>query len=444
MLRRAATTAMTVLLLAPISAQADTVPADGDAVLPGNQGVIDLGRASTGQVITWPATFRLTCFGLSHAPPGSTITLEESGAIVPDGGSVSVTAATIGPVPASWTAPGEGCPSPAPTLTSSTPSLVTMTMPPTAGLASFTVMWSRSGATGLTGPSAMTIEVEVVTNTPPVLHLPVNQTAEATSAAGAAVSWTASASDAEDVPPPTPSCSPAAGSTFPLGTTTVTCAVSDTGALEDTGSFTVTVVDTTAPVLATMPDLALTTGSPDGATLDYGQPAYVEAVDPTPSVVCLPASGATIPLGGTTVTCTAMDASGNDSTMSFQATVTYVPPVVWSALWGEPVAVSGGTFVANPGRTIPIKVEIFANGVEQTRGAGSLAIATCGGTAIGTLALEWDARRWNAHLASGRLAGPGCYVATALLDGHAAGSFRIELRGDATPAGSDGGPKATR
>jgi hypothetical protein len=48
-LRRAATVAMTVLLLTSVAAQADTVPADGDDVTSGNQGSIDLGQASPSQ-----------------------------------------------------------------------------------------------------------------------------------------------------------------------------------------------------------------------------------------------------------------------------------------------------------------------------------------------------------------------------------------------------------
>jgi hypothetical protein len=439
-LRRAVTTAMAVLLLTAVAAQADTVPADGDAVIPGNQGLIDLGQAGPGQTITWPIRFGLTCSGFSHAAPRATITVELSDAIVPAGASVSATTTTIGPVPADWTPAGEACPAPAPTLPANGPSTVSMTMPTTPGLAEFTLMWSRSGSTGLTGASAMTIRVDVVANTPPALHLPADLSVEATSAAGAAVGWSATATDLEDSPAPTPTCSPASGSTLPLGVTTVQCSVADTGGMEDSGSFVVSVVDTTTPVLASVADIELTTGDPSGTTLTYGQPNAVDKVDPSPSVVCLPGNGSKIPVGTTTVTCTATDASGNHSSTSFNARVTFVPPVAWTARWGEPVA-AGTTFVANPGRTIPIKVEIFANGVEQTGGAASLAIATCGGASVGTIALDWDGGRWAGHLDTSRLGSAGCYVATASLAGNVAGSFRIDLRGDAAATSGGGGPK---
>jgi hypothetical protein len=438
--RRAATAALTVMLLTAVAVQADTAPADGDAVTPGDQALIELGQASPGQTISWPVSFRLICDGLSHVDPGATVTLELSDVTIPEGASVSATTTTIGPVPADWTAVGEGCPSPAPTLASNGPSTVTMTMPMTIGLAEFTLMWNRSGATGLSGSSALTIQLDVVANTPPTLHLPSDSMVEATSASGAAVTWSATATDLEDVPAPTPTCLPASGSTLPLGSTTVHCSVIDRGGMTDGGSFHVSVVDTTAPVLSSMADVALTTGDLTGTTLTFANPAVVDAVDPSPSVVCVPADGSKIPVGTTTVTCTATDASGNHSSTSFDAVVRYVAPVTWSAVWGEPVGTSGATFTANAGRSLPVKVEIFANGVEQTHGTASLAVATCGGTAVGTWAMSSGGGRWNGAIDTGALGGPGCYAVTAFLDGNAAGSFRIDLRGP-EPSSNSGGPK---
>src|SRR4029453_5074193 len=97
--------------------------------------------------------------------------------------------------------------------------------------------------------------LKVVANTAPTLNLPGNIVAEATSAAGAVVNYSASATDAEDNPDPTPSCSPASGSPFALGTTTVNCSVTDSGSLSASSSFTVKVQDTTAPVIAPQADV---------------------------------------------------------------------------------------------------------------------------------------------------------------------------------------------
>ena len=436
--RRALGAALATVIVMSVAAYADTVPADGDAVTPGSQTLVDLGSASPGQVITVPVSFQLTCAGLTHASPGSTITLELGSASIPTGGDASATSATIGPVPDDWTASGEGCPSPAPTLAGTDPSIVTLTMPATAGdNLLYTVQWSRSGTGGLSSFSIVTFQINVVGNTPPVLHIPTQVSAEATSPAGAAVTWSATATDKEDATPPTPTCAPASGSTFPLGITTVKCSVTDGGGLKDSGSFIVSVVDTTLPKLVGMPaDQNLTTGDPAGTTLTYTRPTATDIADPSPSVGCTPASGSHVDVGTTTVTCTAQDATGNHVSASFSVDVRYVSPVTWSAVWGEPVATNGGVFVANQGRTVPVKVELFANGVEQTHGTGALTLTTCTGAAAGSVALTWDGGRWVGHLDTSMLGGPGCFMSTASLDGNVAGSFRIDLRGaTAAPAG---------
>jgi hypothetical protein len=75
---------------------------------------------------------------------------------------------------------------------------------------------------------------------PPSLSLPANITVNATSPAGAAVSYTVSATDGAD-PNPTLSCSTPSGSGFPIGQWTVTCVATDQSGNSSTGSFTVKV-----------------------------------------------------------------------------------------------------------------------------------------------------------------------------------------------------------
>jgi hypothetical protein len=80
-----------------------------------------------------------------------------------------------------------------------------------------------------------------------VLKLPRRPiTVEATGPQGAVVTYTATATDDRDQHPSL-SCSPASGSTFPLGRTTVACTATDASGNTAHGSFTVTVVDTIAP-----------------------------------------------------------------------------------------------------------------------------------------------------------------------------------------------------
>ena len=56
--------------------------------------------------------------------------------------------------------------------------------------------------------------------------------------------------------------------------------------------------------------------TPAGTRVIYTATA-TDNVDPNPTVTCQPTSGSLFPVGDTTVTCTATDASGNSSTASF-------------------------------------------------------------------------------------------------------------------------------
>jgi hypothetical protein len=82
----------------------------------------------------------------------------------------------------------------------------------------------------------------------PVLTLPSSFVVEATSPAGAVVTFTAAASDLVSGVVPVP-CTPPSGSTFALGTTTVTCSATDGSGNTATGSFAVTVRDSTGPAI---------------------------------------------------------------------------------------------------------------------------------------------------------------------------------------------------
>ncbi|MEV0808809.1 VWA domain-containing protein [Micromonospora sp. NPDC050200] len=112
---------------------------------------------------------------------------------------------------------------------------------------------------GLSGGPAFVEQITVKVNdvTPPVVVVD-DRTVEATSPAGAVITYPASATDNVDGPL-TPTCAPPPGSTFPLGATTVTCTATD--AAGNTGSDTATmrVVDTTAPATACVP-----TNNPSG------------------------------------------------------------------------------------------------------------------------------------------------------------------------------------
>ena len=136
--------------------------------------------------------------------------------------------------------------------------------------------------------------------TKPTLNLPANISAQADSSSGKVVAYSASASDlvAGSV---TPSCSPASGSSFPIGVTTVNCSANDGHGNTANGSFTVTISDTTAPVISGFSDrLTVEANGPTGSIVNYPTPTAIDAVDgPVAIVPCAPASGTKFPLGTT-------------------------------------------------------------------------------------------------------------------------------------------------
>ncbi len=115
-------------------------------------------------------------------------------------------------------------------------------------------------------------------------------------------------------------CSPESGSFFPKGTTTVTC--STTGDTPFSCLFTVTVNDTQAPAI-TCPNNIVTNTDPGqcSAVVNYATPTANDNCDGALPVTCAPASGWAFPKGTITVTCSAMDTSGNKGSCMFTVTV---------------------------------------------------------------------------------------------------------------------------
>jgi sugar lactone lactonase YvrE len=92
--------------------------------------------------------------------------------------------------------------------------------------------------------------VTVSDTTPPILAGLLNQTVDSTSAQGAAVNFSVTATDLADLAPVV-SCDKAPGSIFPIGSTTVACTARDTYGNQATGSFAITVLDKSAPSVVT-------------------------------------------------------------------------------------------------------------------------------------------------------------------------------------------------
>ncbi|NOY45314.1 MAG: HYR domain-containing protein, partial [Deltaproteobacteria bacterium] len=188
---------------------------------------------------------------------------------------------------------------------------------------------------------------------PPALSGLQDLVAEATSPSGAVVTFTVTATDAVDGDVGV-TCTPASGSTFPLGATTVTCAATDAAGNRAEGSFTVTVRDTTPPAVTPPGDVSVSATGPL-TPVSIGTATATDAVGVVSITNDAPAGG--FPVGTTVVTWTARDAAGNEGTATQKVTVTDDRGPVLTLLGANPMELTVGQAYVEPGATATDNVD---------------------------------------------------------------------------------------
>ncbi len=167
------------------------------------------------------------------------------------------------------------------------------------------------GATTVTWAQA-TFVINVCDNITPVItgdpagSVPLG---EATSTAGAVVTAGDAVTGSAAV-----SCSPASGSTFPVGANTVKCTAVDANGNTGSLDFVVNVCDSAVPVFdpAQPPNVpCVEATSPAGAAVTFPAPTVLDVADGSVVVTCVPPSGSMFPVGQSEVTCTAVVVAGN-------------------------------------------------------------------------------------------------------------------------------------
>ena len=198
--------------------------------------------------------------------------------------------------------------------------------PTTYPIGSSSVTCTATDAAGNSGSAQFTVTVQDTTG--PTLSLPASLTAVATSLAGAVVSYSATGSDLVDGTVGV-SCSPASGSTFPIGVTVVNCSASDNRTNSSSGSFSVTVTDT-GPTITVPGQQTVEASNASGSNVNFvPPPTATDTQDGSLVPVCSRASGSLFPIGTTTVTCTATDGGGASASAAFDVVVRdTTPPVV--------------------------------------------------------------------------------------------------------------------
>jgi hypothetical protein len=168
-------------------------------------------------------------------------------------------------------------------------------------------------------PQSCAFTVTVNDTQPPTITCPPNKTQSTDPGLCSAVVTYNNATATDNCPGVgTPVCSPASGSTFLKGITTVTCNVSDASSIPASCSFTITVNDTEKPTInCPAPVTAITDQNPCPSPLctvvNYPAPVAMDNCPGPITTQCIPPSGSCFLVGITTVTCTATDTSGNIS-----------------------------------------------------------------------------------------------------------------------------------
>ena len=131
-------------------------------------------------------------------------------------------------------------------------------------------------------------------------------------------------------------------------------AVTDIAGAVDACDASVAVIDTTAPDITCPANISIEILSPGGATVAYPPPSATDTCDASVNVTCDPLSGSTFPVGTTSVTCTATDASGNVSACGFDIELTLAcvdPAPLTQGYWHRQcLGVPAGEGGLDPGR----------------------------------------------------------------------------------------------
>ncbi|MDX2043262.1 MAG: HYR domain-containing protein [Acidobacteriota bacterium] len=381
--------------------------------------VADAGQCSA--VVNFSPTIGGTCGTVTCSPASgtafsvgtTTVTCSQAGGSPSCSFTVTVTDnqnPTISACPTNQTAnAGANCTA---AVTFATPTATdncgaTVTCVPASGanfpLGVTTVTCTARDAANNTASCSFTVTVNDMT-APSIGACPSNQTASAGANCTAPVTFSTPTANDNCTASPTVACSPASGSSFALGVTTVTCTATDAANNSSSCSFTVTVNDVTPPTISCPGNQAA--GSSGGAvTVNYPAPTAMDNCTATPTVTCNPASGSSFPVGVTTVSCTARDAANNPSqACSFTVTVTvnqFTPAPTVSLT--DPLVCTGPGNRVNGSFAVTNTSQVSQTGtITVVLPAGLVGLPNTCTANVGTCSVTANSVVWNGTLTAGQ------------------------------------------
>jgi hypothetical protein len=232
------------------------------------------------------------------------------------------------------------------------------------------------------------VMVTVLDITPPLLTLPPNRVAEATGPTGATVVFAVSAWDRVDGDV-VATASPASGSIFPLGMTTVNVVSRDVVGNVRNGSFTVEVKDTTAPTL-TLPSTQVLAVRGNTGTVVSFEVSAIDLVDGAVTATATPPSGSLFPTGIHTVNVSSTDLAGNAAHGNFRVVVVNTEqllsnPNITPAGGSAPATISGEIRGGPPGWSVILQASCDLGKTDAWEDIGTISLDESGNADFGPI-----------------------------------------------------------
>ncbi len=218
---------------------------------------------------------------------------------------------------------------------------------------------------------------------PEIEHVPQTILVEATAANGSKAFFMPPTALDDTGAGVTVNCVPAPNTLLSIGSHTITCTATNARGVSSTQQFTIEIVDRSGPLLSDVP--ASTTVDATvraGVAVPFTPPTAYDQVDGDRPVTCVPAPGATFPIGTTIVRCSASDTRGHTTEATFNVVVNPPPDTT------PPVITVPGSMLVNAASALGSVVTYSATATDDVDGDVPVSCTPPSGTTFALGATE--------------------------------------------------------